>query len=148
MDGDDDCDVAAIGEGSILIHDSTYTAQAPTIECSLNGSSFSPGDMFAGSIEADNQAASIAVDLYVGLIMPDGLIISITDGRLEAGLHPFVSGFFVPHGFHYGPAVILELIVPANVSSGDYIYAAAFTKPGELDLIGEVSSCPFRVDAR
>ncbi len=148
VDGDGDSDVAAIGEGSIVVYDSTYTAQAPTIECSLNGSSFSPGDVFIASIEADNQAASIAVDLYVGLIMPDGSIISITDGRLEAGLHPFVSWFFVPHGFHYGPAVILELIVPANISSGDYIYAAAFTKPGELDLIGEVSSCLFRVDTQ
>lgn len=148
VDGDGDCDVGIVAEGSVQIHDSTYSPKSPTIECSLNRSDFSSGDMFKASIEVDNQAAFAAVDVYVGLITPDGLIVSIADGRLEAGLHPFVSFFFMPLGFHYGPAVILELAIPANISAGDYIYAAAFTLPGGLDFVGEVSFCPFTIDTQ
>jgi len=148
VDGDDDCDVAAVGEGSVLVHDSTNMAQAPTIECSLNSSSFSPGDTFMASIEADNQGAAAIVDVYIGIILPDGSIISIVNGELQAGFYPYVSFFFIPPGFHYGPVAILELNVPANIPSGDYIYAAAYVRPKETDVIGEVSLCPFSVDTQ
>jgi len=117
--------------------------QNPEIECSLNESEFAPGDALVGFIEAQNPGPDVAVDVYVAFVLPDGAIISLTSGGLTSGMYPWVSNVVLPSGFDFVPTEVIRTTAPQ--SPGDYLFAAALTKPGVFEFVGEPSLFPFTI---
>jgi hypothetical protein len=113
------------------------------IECWLNESEFAPGDLLIGFIEAQNSGVDLAVDAYVGFLLPNGEAISLTSSGLTIGIYPWVSNAVLPSGFHFGPTEVLRTTVPGG--AGSYLFAAALTEPGQFEFIGEPSLFPFTI---
>lgn len=124
-------------------HYTLALGQNPRIECSLNQGQFSTGELLVASLEAQNEGPDAAVDVYVGFILPDGSILCYTGDGFIFGLASWLEGVTLPQGFNFGPTPIFELTIPGGATAGNYIYAAALTKPGLLEFIGEASLFEF-----
>ena len=125
-------------------HYALALGQNPQIACSLNQSQFSTGELLVASLEAQNEGPDAVVDVYVGFILPDGSILSYTGEGFILGVASWLEGITLLQGFDFGPTPIFELTIPDG-AAGNYIYAAALTKPGLFQFIGEASTFAFTV---
>lgn len=118
----------------------------PTIECSLNASSFRPGDYLVGSLKVANDGPDMELDVYVAFVLPDGAIFCITPhGGLTTELLPWLQYMLLPRDYSFGPAPMLESIVPEGIPDGDCLFAAAFSRPERFEVIGEMSLFGFTI---
>ncbi|MCD6326530.1 hypothetical protein J7M28_03105 [bacterium] len=117
--------------------------QNPYVVCSLNSSEFRPGDALVGFIEAHNPGPDIIVDAYLGFVMPDGAIISLTNNGFAIGIYPWIFNVFLPSGLDFGPSEVFSF--PVLRGPGTYLLAVALTEPGQFDFIGEPCLFPFTI---
>jgi hypothetical protein len=106
-----------------------------SISCSLNSDHFSVGDQLAGFVEVTNNGPTTDVDLYVAIVLPDGAIVSFLGDSFGVGIIPWLPGYELPGQFHYGPAWLFAISVPEGSATGNYLFAAALTRPGSLDYL-------------
>ncbi|MCD6328656.1 right-handed parallel beta-helix repeat-containing protein [bacterium] len=84
---------------------------------------------FIARVSAENRSADVRVEAYIGIICPDGLILSITEiGRPEVGVIPFFIGTF-PGGHHIAPIEVLWFILPNDRPPGRYLLVAVLVEP-------------------
>lgn len=102
-----------------------YPVYKPQVEASLNDFELTPGDSFQGFVEVANPGSGMDVSFYVGIITPWGEIFCLTEDGFVSGIHPILRYAFLPSGFHFGPAPILELEVPVSAPAGVYQLACA-----------------------
>lgn len=115
-----------------------------TVSCYLNDSQFAPGDTLTAFIELDNTAEEVSVDIYVVLVMPDGAVISFTEGSFAVGIYPWFAGIALSQGFSSGTAAVFETPVPGG-ADGDYFYAAALTDAGTMSYAAGPEFYPFSI---
>gem|GEM_PF-2337164 len=100
-----------------------------------------------GSIE--NSGADQLVDLYIALYAPDGALYCLP--TYTTAFAPivadweFTAGVKLPYTLLLASQLPNELPVP--MIDGEYIWLAAFFKPGTTELLGEVAAAPFTYTA-
>ncbi len=122
-----------------------YAPVRLTVQSYLNRSQFAPGDVIECSIAAQNAASEISVDAYLAFLLPDGTVLYLAEDGLDTAVRPWVEGIVLPVDFGFGSAVVYELTVPSDASTGSYCFAAALTASGR-DYFISVSASPFTID--
>ncbi len=120
--------------------------EGPTIECFLNADEFFPGDQLVGLYDIDNPGPDITVDVYVAFVMPDGAILCVSPTRIDFGIFPYQTDLFLPQGYSMEPTPLVSLGVPGGLE-GDFLFAAALSRPDEFEVIGNLSLFPFTLRA-
>jgi hypothetical protein len=78
--------------------------------------------------------AATTVDVHIGLVAPNGTIYEYPNWNTS--LQPWIPGQALPAGFSYPITPIFSLSsFPGNMTPGTWQAAAAFTKPGTLDVV-------------
>ncbi|HUT03995.1 MAG TPA: right-handed parallel beta-helix repeat-containing protein [bacterium] len=108
-----------------------YPIFAVTIQTSLNDNEFGPGDDLEAYLSVENHGSEVVVDVYIGLILPDGSVLCIGPDGAYFGIFPFATSVFLDCNATIDPLKILDLTVPGNAPPGDCAYAAAVSQTGE-----------------
>jgi len=135
-----------IGSADMVYHYPIITGLAPMISCFLNNELFFTGDELVGSVGIENHGPDTTVDVYVAFVMPDGAILCVSPTRIDFGIFPYQTDLFLPQGLSLEPAPFVNMIVPGGLS-GDFLFAAALSTPGEFEIIGEPSLFQFTLRA-
>ena len=123
--------VPAPGPGS----GSAATTGPPAVHIVLHESQFRPGDLVTIGLEARNPYGAPAADLYVGVIMPEGLramfvgpsgLLSEAVSLADAGVYPR-AGAAAP-GFSLSAPAFIELPLPVGAPRGTYKVFAILVK--------------------
>jgi len=116
-------------------------SQMPAISVSINQPSYHLDDRMIVEASLQNPAPLIAVDIYLGVGLPDGTFLSWPS--LNEGLMPAYDDFTIPDSFSFGPSVILEMNLP-ELPAGDYFWFAGMTKPGYVSqTVGDIFIAPW-----
>jgi hypothetical protein len=128
---------------SVLAEESAEATPLPTgLAVTTNAASYSIGQTMTviGTLVPLNSPA--AADAYVVLQLPNGQYLSLQlGGGLVPGIVPIARGI-VP--FNYA-GVLTQHTFTGGEPPGRYIWLAALTQPGTLNLIGPLQQIPFTV---
>ncbi|GAB4355238.1 MAG: hypothetical protein Kow0060_06940 [Methylohalobius crimeensis] len=112
---------------------------APSIGVFLDKNVFEPGEEAAPSVSVTGQGdeTNRQVDVYLGLIAPDGTIYQYPDWkRLDSGQSPWLPAFNLPEGYHLNPqAIPVDLGTFPQFTPGQWQVAAALTEPGTFHIL-------------
>ena len=111
----------------------------PTLDLSLNASSFSEDDLMSLSRTIINPGLAKSVDLYVGITYPTGETLfypSLSDD-IPA---PFTTNIPLQEGETIGPDEVFAVTLPA-IEPGTYYWLAVLTPAGEFDSFSNIPSC-------
>jgi len=95
------------------------------------------------SVVAGNYGPNVDVDVHIAVLPPGGGILEAPDWN--ASFNPMFGNLMLPQWFSFGPAVLAAYSAgdfPFD-QPGDYLFAAAFTEPGTLNFLGDISFVPF-----
>ncbi|HUT03961.1 MAG TPA: right-handed parallel beta-helix repeat-containing protein [bacterium] len=124
---------------------------APTITIYTDADTYQSGDTIEVSLSAENDGEGMAVDLYVGIILPDGDIWSTQYDGWRHLIEPWVPDIYVPAWFEMGTTPFWTFNLPCEVppvgDAGDYAFAALLTYPGTFTYVSTASLTPFTVNA-
>lgn len=116
----------------------------PKITLSLNQTSFRPGDTHILTATVIPGGSASPVDVYLALQLPDQtLLFYQSNGSFTQEAQPLVANWtvtpFSGEIFHY--------TFSGAEPAGTYAWYAAFTDPGTLNFIGDISKATFTVTA-
>jgi len=116
------------------------------VSCSANAAEFEHGDVLQGFMSVNNRGVDIIVDIFAGIVMPDGSVASLTQHGFAVGTWPWYSDLILPSGFTAGPEMVFGLVIPADTTPGSYTYIAEISRPG-MGSLGLLSGdqCPFEI---
>ncbi|MBN1591652.1 MAG: hypothetical protein JW941_00220 [Candidatus Coatesbacteria bacterium] len=97
------------------------------------------------SVSGFNSGTDMNVDVHVAVLTPGGSILEIPDWNSE--FRPLLANIPLPTGFDFPKAEIAQYAVSGYPfeTIGYYQFAAAFTEPGTLNFVGDISFTPFEV---
>ena len=122
-------------------------AQDPTIMTFTDKTSYIIGDDATLNLSAMamNLGPEITLDVHLAIIAPGGAIYELPD--MNTSLNPWFPNLTLPSFFMFGPASLGSFSIgsfPLN-QAGDYVAAAAYTRPGTLEFVGELAWTPFTI---
>ena len=107
---------------------------------------YESGDTIEVSLSAQNYGEAVSVDVYVGLLTPDG-IYATHSGEWSDVLEPWIADIHVPADFTLDRAPLWWFELPSTTppigEPGDYAFAAVLTLPGTFEWASELSLAPF-----
>ncbi len=126
----------------------------PSITIYTDAETYQSGDAIEVSLSAQNLNAGMSVDVYVGLLTPDGGLYTLSpygqngwSGNLEA----WIPEIYVPSSFNMNRTPFFWFDVPCSMppisDEGDYNFAAVLTRAGTMQWVSDLSSAPFTVGA-
>ena len=77
----------------------------PEIAIYTDAEAYQDGDTIQVSVAAVNEGEAIAVDVYIGLIVPDGSLWTRGELMWSEGVRPWISDFYMPSGFAIGRTI-------------------------------------------
>lgn len=110
----------------------------PSIELSLNGSSFSMGDIMTLNRTIHNDGLQKTVDMYLGVTLPDGSLLFYPS--LSELPEPFAAYVVLREGQVLGPDEIVSIAVP-SIPQGSYFWLAGLTPHGLFEVKSNIASC-------
>ncbi|MBN1591651.1 MAG: hypothetical protein JW941_00215 [Candidatus Coatesbacteria bacterium] len=120
-------------------------AQAPIINLMLDGTTYVLGeDSIDVSVMAINVGPDINVDVHFAVLPPGGGILEVPNWNTN--FVPLFSNLTLPSYFNYNGGLATYSVgdYPFNLV-GNYTFAAAFSEPGTVNFIGDISFVPFTV---
>jgi len=118
-------------------------AANPVVTVYAEGGSGEQGDTVEVSLSAENDAAGMAVDLYVGVILPNGEIWSTQYDGWSFSIEPWIPNIYVPEWFEMGRTPFWTFEPPCEAppidETGNYCFAALLTYPGTLEYVSAAS---------
>ncbi|MBN1592180.1 MAG: right-handed parallel beta-helix repeat-containing protein [Candidatus Coatesbacteria bacterium] len=122
----------------------------PSITVYTDASSYQLGETIEVSLSAENAGEAMSVDVYVGLILPNGEAWTARWDGWGYSIQPWLSNHHVPAGFEMEPSTFWTIDLPSYAppiaSDGDYAFAALLTYPGTFDWLANASLAPFAVE--
>jgi len=119
----------------------------PTISIYADRAMCQPGDSIEVSLSAENDNEAMSVDVYVGLILPDGDIWSAQYAGWSRSIDAWLQDIFVPAWFEMAPTPFWRFYLPSEgppiESRGYYCLAAVLTYPGSSGWVSNASLAPF-----
>ncbi len=126
------------------------SAAEPQIDVSVSKPSYKPGETVACAVSLSNPGKTRALDIYIGLITPNGVLYSFTaDGRwLKDDVRPWAQDITIPSGANMvmDPLVSIHLpsYYPLIVEPGSYAFAAAISDASTSQFIGAPTVATFQ----
>ncbi len=137
---------AAINLGGTL---QTPTAGTVWVGLRTDANAYQSGEVMTLYASLENSGASQLVDLYIALYAPDGILYCLP--AYTPAFVPIVAGWAFESGVKIPYTLLLSSQLPNELPipmmDGEYIWLAAFFKPGTTDLIGEVAVASFTYTA-
>ncbi|MBN2208870.1 MAG: hypothetical protein JW759_06215 [Candidatus Coatesbacteria bacterium] len=120
----------------------------PRIGCSLNLADFQPGELLVAFVEGENEGPDVAVDVYLGFVLPDGSTLCHTGNDFEWDWVPWLASITLPQGFRCGSTEAFRLVIPENASTGDYLLGFALVRTNGPEGLTAASMFPFVISAK
>ncbi|RLC44369.1 MAG: hypothetical protein DRH70_08885, partial [Candidatus Coatesbacteria bacterium] len=123
---------------------------APRIAIYTDKQSYQPGDTIEVSLAGDNQGEGMSVDVYIGLLTPDGELWAFSPywGWCWYEVDPWIESIYVPAGFTMNQRPFfwfdLPCYRPVINAAGEFYFLAALSGPDTTDFLGEISVAAFR----
>lgn len=121
----------------------------PSITIYTDAGTYGSGSTIEVSLSAQNDGDGLSVDVYVGLLAPDGSIYCINPSGWLEGIVPWISDIYVPSLFEMGRTsfwwIAIPSVMPPIATDGDYNFAALLTRAGTQDWVSDLSVAPFGV---
>lgn len=121
----------------------------PSVGIHTDSEVYSEGDAIEVSISASNSSDGMSVDVYVGLLTPDGGLYTFGPAGWTSSLDAWITDIFVPTDFKLTPTPFWWFNVPSSTppigQRGYYNFASVLTFPGTFDWVSELSLAPFEV---
>lgn len=119
---------------------------AASVSLDNGGANFGTGDKWKLSAGVENSGAPVAVDAYLGLVVPDSQTIvffQLGPGGLAASVgsldtstwKPLFAGVTLPQGLNTGLVHLLDVTIDGNIPAGIYTTAILITRAGTLNVI-------------
>ncbi len=106
----------------------------PTVAIFTDAERYESGDTIEVSLSAENDDEAMSVDVYIGIILPNGDIWSTQYDGWSHSIEPWIPDVFVPAWFELEPTTFWTFDLPCEVppieGTGDYAFAALLTYPG------------------
>jgi len=123
-------------------------AQDLVIEVHTDSSEYTIGqDTLILSVLGFNVGPAVNVDVHIALITPDWQILEWPDWNTQ--FRPVLSDVVLPNGFDYPLSELGSYLVGGPeipiAAPGQYVFAAAYTVPGTLEFMADVSFALFEV---
>ena len=119
----------------------------PTVTIEADAGAFEAGDTIEVSLSAANDDEALSVDVYIGLILPDGDIWSAQYNGWSHSIEPWIPNIYVPASFAMATAVFWTFDLPIGAppigAAGDYAFAALLTYPDTFTYVSMASLAPF-----
>ena len=121
-------------------------AEDPSVNISLNQSQFKAGDTMTVTLTTTPGTGNNLWDIYVGLILPDSTLYFMTyESLLGLSLDPIPARPL--RGIRDETLTILDIILPAGLPSGNWLWASVLAKPDLSEIGGQISWAPFTIIA-
>jgi len=121
---------------------------APQVFIETDRDSYKAGDTIEVSLAGDNQGEGMSVDVYIGLLTPNGSLWTCGWYWSEA-INPWIEGIYVPAGFTMNQKRFFSFDLPSGMppiaDPGEYSFAAVLTEPGTFNWVCEASFGTFTV---
>jgi len=122
----------------------------PTVTIYTDADTYQSGDTIEVSLAALNLGNGMSVDLYVGLLTPDGGLYTLSpygvsgwSGNIEA----WIPDIYVPPDFSMIRTPLFWFDVPSSMppiqGPGEYNFASLLTRVGTFEWASELSLAPF-----
>ena len=125
----------------------TVALAEPTVTIGTDAATYQSGDTIDVSLSAENDDEGLSVDVYVGVLLPDGDIWSAQYNGWSHSIEPWIPDIYVPAWFEMAPATFWAFDLPCGVppidGAGDYSFAALLTYPGTFGWVSNASLAPF-----
>ncbi len=126
----------------------------PTIAIYTDADTYQSRDTIEVSLSAQNLGEGMSVDVYVGLLTPDGGLYTLSpyghsgwSGNLEA----WIPDIYVPPDFSMAQTPLwwfdVPCLMPPISQQGQYCFASVLTHPGTLEWVSQASLALFTVGA-
>ena len=119
----------------------------PTTTIHTDTNAYQSGDTIEVSLSAENDDQAMSVDVYVGIILPDGDIWSTQFDGWRHLIEPWIPDIYVPAWFEMSRTPFWTFDLPCGVppieNEGDYAFAALLTYPGTFTYVSIASLAPF-----
>ena len=123
---------------------------ASRIAIYTDNQSYRAGDTIEVSLAGDNLGEGLSVDVYVGLLTPDGALWTV--GAIvwwSEAINPWIESIYVPAGFTMNQKRFFSFDLPSGIPPiqvpGEYSFAAVLTEPGTFNWVCDASFAPFAV---
>ncbi len=123
---------------------------APQVFIYTDKQSYQPGDTIEVSLAGDNQGEGMSVDVYIGLLTPDGELCTFSPywGWSRYKVNPWIESIYVPAGFTMNQRPFFWFVLPCYRpvinAAGEFYFLAALTGAHTTDFLGEISVAAFR----
>ena len=125
----------------------TMALAEPTVTIYTDAETYQSGDTIEVSLSAQNADEAISVDVYVGIILPDGDIWSTQYDGWSHSIEPWIPAIYVPAWFDMASTMFWTFDLPCGLppieGAGDYAFAALLTYPGTFTYVSMASLAPF-----
>jgi len=122
----------------------------PRIAIYTDNQSYRAGETIEVSLAGDNLGEGLSVDVYVGLLTPDGELWTV--GAIvwwSEAINPWIESIYVPAGFTMNQKRFFSFDLPSGIPPihvpGEYSFAAVLTEPGTFNWVCDASFAPFAV---
>ena len=124
----------------------------PTVTIYTDADTYQSGDTIEVSLSAQNSGEGMSVDVYIGLLTPDGGLYTLSpygqsgwSGNLEA----WIPDIYAPPDFSMSQTPLFWFDAPCSMppigDEGEYNFASLLTYPGTLEWVCDLSLAPFTV---
>jgi len=122
---------------------------APRIAIQTDAVMYSAGDTIQVSLAADNPGDGMSVDVYVGLLTPDGDLYTYGPSGWTEGIVIWIAEVYVPAGFSMAPRPFFWIDVPSLMppiaEEGEYSFASVLTRARTYYCVCDLSLAPFEI---
>ena len=111
---------------------------------------YRPEDTIEVSLSASNSGGGTSVDVYIGLIAPDGRTYTQPGSDVwDEGIHAWMMNIYLESGFAMGPKTYWWFSSPRTrppiEEPGTYSFVAVLTRPGTLQWVCDASFALFEM---
>ncbi|HUT04117.1 MAG TPA: DUF1565 domain-containing protein [bacterium] len=123
---------------------------APQVFIKTDSESYKAGDTVEVSLAGHNDGGGMSVDVYVGLLTPEGALYTLAwDGWCEGVKGPWAPGFWFPRLAQPQRTPFFWFTVPCEMppinEPGEFFFLAALTRADTADLLSNIALAAFMV---
>ncbi|MBN2209667.1 MAG: right-handed parallel beta-helix repeat-containing protein [Candidatus Coatesbacteria bacterium] len=122
---------------------------APQVSIYTDKQSYQAGETIEVSLSGQNEGEGMSVDVYVGLLTPDGGLWTLGELAWTQGIWPWVRDIYLSSGFNMGRTASFSFPLPCEAppidQPGEFAFMAALMHSGTFDFASAMSAAPFEV---
>ncbi|MBN2208952.1 MAG: right-handed parallel beta-helix repeat-containing protein [Candidatus Coatesbacteria bacterium] len=120
---------------------------APSVGIYTDRDNYGPGNWITVSLSGQNFDYGMSVDIYIGLLTPDGGTFTLVHSGWSHYLEPWIRDIYIPNPFDMPRTPFMWYSVPCDIppinAEGEYFFAAGLTYPGTFEFVNDISFARF-----